>query len=75
MPVVLPFAESFDLNLNAGATLTTVKQLIPDVEAIDADRSQCDRQRAIANLRYSLFYRNSRSLGAARAAVAAEGGA
>src|SRR6185503_17753441 len=26
-PVVLPFAETFDLNLNSGALLTTVKQM------------------------------------------------
>ena len=61
-PVTLPFAESFDLNLASGALLTTVKQLIPDVEAVEATDPV-----AIANvinqLRYSLFYRNSRSLG------------
>jgi hypothetical protein len=48
--VPLPWAESFDLNLNSGARLTTFKQMIPDV---DGD---------INNLRYSLFYRNSRSV-------------
>lgn len=62
-PVVPPFAESFDLNINFGTKLTTVKQLIPDVEAIDAADPTAIAN-AIANLRYSLFYRNSRSLGA-----------
>jgi hypothetical protein len=62
-PVVLPFAETFDLSLSSGARLTTVKQLIPDVEAVDAD-DPASIASAIANLRYSLFYRNSRSLGA-----------
>ena len=64
MPVVLPFAESFDLNINFGTKLTTVKQLIPDVEAIDATDPTAIAN-AIANLRYSLFYRNSRTLGLA----------
>ena len=27
----LPWAETYDLNLNSGAFLTTVKQLIPDI--------------------------------------------
>ena len=48
----LPFAETFDLNLNSGAKLTTIKQMMPDIEG------------DITNLRYSIFYRNSRSLGA-----------
>ena len=48
--VDLPWAESFDLNLNPGL-LTTVKQLIPDISG------------AVANVLYSLFYRMSRSLG------------
>ena len=47
----LPWAESFDLNLNSGGTLTTVKQLIPDIDG------------AVANVLYSLFYRTSRSIG------------
>ena len=47
----LPWAETFDLNLASGAKLTTVKQMMPDIEG------------DIANLRYSLFYRNSRSTG------------
>jgi len=51
----LPWAETFDLNINSGATLTTVKQLLPDVEG------------AIDNVLYSLFYRNSRSVGAPEA--------
>jgi hypothetical protein len=62
MPVVLPFAESFDLTLTSGARLTTVKQLLPDVEAVGAT-DPTTIANAIANLRYSLFYRNSRSLG------------
>lgn len=48
--VDLPWAETFDLNLNSGGTLTTVKQLIPDIKG------------AVANVLYSLFYRTSRSL-------------
>ena len=62
MPVEAPFAETFDLNL--GARLMTVKQLLPDVEALDPTDDNAAAS-AIANLRYSLFYRNSRSLGAA----------
>ena len=63
MPVVPPFAETFDLNLTSGAQLITVKQMIPDVEAVEAtDPSSIAN--AIGALRYSLFYRNSRSLGA-----------
>ena len=63
LPVVQPFAESFDLNINSGSRLTTVKQLIPDVEAVGATDPTAIAN-AIANLRYSIFYRNSRSLGA-----------
>ena len=48
--VPMPWAETFDLNLTSGARLITVKQIIPDVEG-DA-----------ANLLYSLFYKNSRSV-------------
>ena len=54
----LPWAETFDLNINSGATLTTVKQLMPDIEG------------DIASLRYSLFYRNSRSSGTPEAQTA-----
>jgi hypothetical protein len=61
-PVTLPFAESFDLNLASGAQLSTVKQLLPDVEAIEQEDPQAIAN-AIGQLRYSLFYRNSRSLG------------
>lgn len=61
MPVVPPFAETFDLNL--GDKLMTVKQLMPDVEALDPTDANAAAL-AIANLRYSLFYRNTRSLGA-----------
>jgi hypothetical protein len=49
--VELPWAETFDLNLNSGVLLTTVKQMMPD---IDGD---------VTNLLYSLFYRISRSTG------------
>ena len=61
MPVQLPLAETFDLNLTGSARLITVKQLIPDVEAVNPPD---DGANAIANLKYSIFYRNSRSLGA-----------
>ena len=49
--VELPWAETYDLNLNSGGRLTTVKQLIPDIKG------------AVANVLYSLLYRMSRSLG------------
>jgi hypothetical protein len=61
-PVSSPFAETFDLNILGGSRLITVKQMIPDVEAVDAS-DPVSIANAIANLRYSLFYRNSRSLG------------
>jgi hypothetical protein len=48
--VPLPWAESFDLNLNSGTKLTTVKQMIPDVGG------------DVTNLLYSLKYKNSRSV-------------
>jgi hypothetical protein len=48
--VPLPWAETYDLNLVSGSRLVTVKQMIPDVEG------------DVANLRYSLFYKNSRSV-------------
>ena len=48
----LPWAQTFDLNLTSGAQLITVKQMMPDIEG------------DVANLLYSLFYRNSRSTGA-----------
>ena len=55
----LPWAETFDLNIFGGGNLlmgqmlggtklTTIKQLIPDISG------------AAGNVRYSLFYRNSR---------------
>src|SRR4029077_19256615 len=47
----LPWIETSDLTLTAGSTLTTVKQLQPDIEG------------AVSNVLYSLFYRNSRSIG------------
>ena len=46
----LPWIETFDLNIDGGK-LVTVKQMLPDIEG------------AITNVLYSLFYRNSRSLG------------
>ena len=49
----LPWAETFDLNLTNGARLITVKQMMPDIDG-DAE-----------SLLYSLFYRNSRSVGTA----------
>ena len=58
--VPLPWAETFDLNLNSGSRLTTVKQMMPDIETIDYP----DAATAIGNLRYSLFYRNSLGLSA-----------
>ena len=63
MPVVLPFAETFDLSLTTGSRLTTVKQLIPDIEAVDSSNPDAVAA-VIGNLKYSIFYRNSRSLGA-----------
>jgi hypothetical protein len=62
IPVQLPFAETFDLNILGGSRLITVKQMIPDVEALDAP-DDISAANAIGNLRYSIFYRNSRSLG------------
>jgi hypothetical protein len=46
----LPWAQTFDLNLNSGSRLTTVKQMIPDIGG------------DVNNLRYSLIYRMSRSV-------------
>ena len=62
--VPLPWAESFDLNVTPDGRLITIKQMIPDIKALDAADSN-GATAAITNLRYSLFYRNSRSLGAA----------
>ena len=45
-----PWAETFDLNLTSGARLITLKQVIPDVRG------------DMANLQFSFFTRNSRSL-------------
>lgn len=59
----LPWAESFDLNISPDRRLITVKQMIPDIGTMEiADPTQIAN--AIGSLRYSLFYRNSRSLGA-----------
>jgi hypothetical protein len=61
-----PFVETFDLNLAGGGRLVTVKQLIPDIELVeDSGMTQDQINAAIAQLRYSLFYRNSRSIGTA----------
>ena len=49
----LPWAETFGLNLTNGSKFVTVKQLIPDIEG------------SINSVNYSLFYRNSRTLGLA----------
>ena len=46
----LPWIETFDLNVGGGK-LITVKQMLPDIEG------------AITSVLYSLFYRNSRTLG------------
>ena len=46
----LPWAETFDLNLASGAVLTTIKQLLPDIEG------------AAGNVRYVFFYRNPRAV-------------
>jgi hypothetical protein len=48
--VGLPWAETFDLNLVSGAALITIKQMQPDITG------------DVNNIRYSLFYRNSRSV-------------
>ena len=48
--VPLPWAETYDLNLNSGGLLTTVKQLIPDIGG------------AVQSILYSLFYRMSRTV-------------
>jgi hypothetical protein len=42
--------------------LITVKQMLPDIEAVDATDPTAIAG-IIESLRYSLFYRNSRSLG------------
>ena len=62
--VPLPWAESFDLNITPNGNLITIKQMIPDISAQETNDPN-EIYAAIANLRYSLFYRNSRSLGAA----------
>ena len=57
-----PFAETFNLNIANGGKLVTIKQLLPDIEMIDMP-DPVAAARAIRQLRYSLFYRNSRSIG------------
>ena len=61
--VPLPWMETFDLNITPSGNLITLKQMIPNVQAI-ATPDLTDLTNTITNLRYSLFYRNSRSLGA-----------
>ena len=46
----LPWIETFDLNVSGGK-LITVKQMMPDIEG------------SISGVLYSLFYRNSRTIG------------
>ena len=58
----LPWAETFDLNITPDARLITIKQIIPDIKTLEIDDPTLIAQ-AIGSLRYSLFYRNSRSLG------------
>ena len=64
LSVPLPWAETFDLNLTPNGNLITIKQMIPDIEAVNPPDANSAID-AVTNLRYSLFYRNSRSLGAA----------
>jgi hypothetical protein len=58
----LPWAETFDLNITPDQRLITVKQMIPDIGTMEIiDPTQIAA--AIGSLQYSLYYRNSRSLG------------
>jgi hypothetical protein len=60
----LPWAETFDLNITPDQRLITVKQMIPDIGTMEiTDPTKIAA--AIGSLQYSLYYRNSRSLGAA----------
>ncbi len=59
----LPWAETFDLNVSNAGRLVTVKQMMPDIEGVGS-KTDAQIQAAISAIRYSLFYRNSRSLGA-----------
>jgi hypothetical protein len=59
----LPWAETFDLNITPDQRLITVKQMVPDIGTMEiTDPAQIAS--AIGSLKYSLYYRNSRSLGA-----------
>jgi hypothetical protein len=58
-----PWAETFDLNMANGARLVTVKQLLPDIAAQETNDPTAIAS-AISLVNYSLFYRNSRSIGA-----------
>lgn len=59
-----PFAETFDLNIAGGGRLVTVKQLLPDIELV-GEWDPTDISVGLQELRYSLYYRNSRSVGPA----------
>jgi hypothetical protein len=59
-----PFAETFDLNIAQGTRLVTVKQLLPDIEVVGYN-DPTTVAAAISQLSYSLFFRNSRSIGTA----------
>jgi hypothetical protein len=62
--VPLPWAETFDLNITPNGNLITIKQMLPDIKALETTDPKTVAN-FITNLRYSLFYRNSRSLGSA----------
>ena len=53
----LPWAETFNLNLGMGARLTTLKQMIPDIDIVDVKDGDYDR------IGFSLYARMSRSRG------------
>lgn len=61
--VPLPWAETFDLNVAPNGNLATIKQMLPDIGVLNTSDPN-NIAAAIGNLRYSLKYRNSRSLGA-----------
>ena len=65
MDVVLPFAETFDHQPRLGGTkLTTLKQIIPDVEPVDAFSASSP-----SNLTYSVFLSELALGRATRAAI------
>jgi hypothetical protein len=53
----IPWVETFNLNVTKGSRLVTIKQLLPDIEG------------NVDQLRYNLFYRNSRSTGTGEVAT------